>query len=507
MQETLNLNFIRDAGGPKLSDVFENEKYDLAVLQVESHADAFAIALKGRVDSNGEWEPIGSMNTEDRGIGSAMISADGIYEFNIAGIRQIRVRVLYVTNGGVSVSGVLWNTANNSKFPQSGVPGNPFSFGDTRLFVKGAAEVIFTDPATGAICGYQKTLAGAAIQSSVNLSEITGGIGNRLVGVIADTARITGTYTDEAFSMQTRALIMGGSIAFDAVSQTCEKVTASSSVLSVTKQPSPSPAQNPNDSNYWCYVREVGGKDNRGTNFGVDPQTWQVEGFTAKASSTYEITYFVHNASARSLPVPTEWNPVIMTVTVRFAVYRRQGAKDSQGSFHGWLSFIAPKAILTGNAGVNGSQTAVAESEGSWMALPNKRENMPSFCSCTDGTPIAYYVFAPCGDENAAVTDIVLPGGGVSIKAGQSVTLPLKFVMADGTMIQPDYSRINYVTADDSVATVDVNGVVTGKANGETTVTAYITKRNGESVSTIISVTVSGANAALHPNMAHVNFG
>ena len=507
MQETLSLNFIRDAGSATFSDVFENEKYDLATLQVESHADAYTVALEGRVDPNGEWEPISAMNTVDYGIGSPMISADGIYEFNIAGIRQLRVRVLYVTNGGVTVSGVLWNTANNSKFPQSGTPGNPFSFGDSRLFVKGAAEVIFTDPTTGAICGYQKTLAGAAIQSSVNLTEIPGGIGNRLVGVIADTARITGTYTDEAFSVNTRALIMGGNVAFDAVSQYCEKVTASSAVLSATKQPAPSPAQNPNDSMYWCYVREVGGKDNRGTNYGVDPQSWQVEGFTAKANSTYEITYFVHNASARSLPVPTEWNPVIMTVTVRFGVYRRQGAKDSQGSFYGWLSFIAPKAILTGNAGFNGSQTAVAESEGSWMALPNKRENMPSFCSCADGTPIAYYVFAPCGDENSAVTDIVLPGGGITIKSGQSVMLPLKFVMADGTMIQPDYSHINYVVSDESVASVDGNGVVTGKANGETTVKAYILKKSGESVSTMISVTVSGSTAALHPNMSHVNFG
>ena len=235
MQETLSLNFIRDVGSATLSDVFENDKYDLAVLQVESHADAFAATLEGRVDPGGEWEPIGSMNTEDRGIGSAMISADGIYEFGIAGVRQIRVRVLYVTNGGVSISGVLWNTANNSKYPQSGADGNPFSFGDTRLFVKGAAEVIFTDPMTGAICGYQKTLAGAAIQSSVNLAEITGGIGNRLVGVIADTARITGTYTDEAFSLKTRAMIMGGDVAFDAVSQTCEKTTASGSVLTVTK--------------------------------------------------------------------------------------------------------------------------------------------------------------------------------------------------------------------------------------------------------------------------------
>lgn len=507
MQETLSLNFIRDAGDATLSDVFENEKYDVAVLQIESHADSLAVSLEGRVDPNGEWEPIGTIDTGEYDLSGVVISEDGIYEFPIAGIRQIRVRVLYVTNGGVTVSGVLWNTANNSPFPQNGVPGSPFTFGDSNLFVKGAAEVIFTDPKSGAICGFQKTLAGAAIQSSVNLAEITGGIGNRLIGVIADTARITGTYTNEAFSLKTRALIIGGDIAFDAVSQYCEKVTASNSVLSVTRQPAPSPAQNPNDSNYWCYVREVGERDNRGTNYGVDPLTWQVEGFTAKANSVYEITYFVHNASSRTLPVPTQWNPVIMTVTTRFGVYRRQRAKDSQGAFYGWLSFVVPKAILTGNAGVNGSQTAIAETEGSWMALPNKRENMPSFCSCSDGTPIAYYVFAPCNDENAAVTDIVLPGGGISIRAGQSVTLPLKFVMADGTLIQPDYSTVNYIAANESIASVDADGVVTGKVEGTTQITAYILKKGGESVSTIITVTVSGTTAELRTPRSHINFG
>lgn len=496
MPKSLNIGFIRAAGSSTVSDIFENERYDVAVLQVESTADAFSVALEGRVDAQADWTAVASANVSVYGTPFETMTEDGIYEFGVAGLREIRVRVISVTNGSVSVSGVFWNSADNTPYPK----GSPFTFRDPKLFVKGAAEVIFTDPKTGAICGYEKVLSDAAVQSSVNLGEITGGIGNRLVGVIPDSARITGSYTDEAFSLRTRAAIMGGNVAYNASVPICEKATSESSVLKVSRSPAHSPAQNPEDALCLCYVREAGTQS--GINYGVHPDTREIEGFTANPGTAYEVSYFVHNPSARSLAVPTEWNPVAMCVTIRYGVYRRQGPKDSHGAFYGWMMFIVPLAILTGDAGVDGAQTAHTSSSGTWTALPDKQRAMPMFTG--NATPVAYYVLVPCADTSDLIEEIVLPGGGVTVKVGQRIRLPLKVVTAGDEVVTPDYRTINYISADDGIAAVDEDGYVTGVKAGETVVTAFVLKKNGTVTSTVCSVSVSGENRTLSTHRSHI---
>lgn len=498
MPKTLNIGFIRAAGDAAVSDVFENERYDVAVLQVESTADAFSVALEGRVEPKADWKTIASANVSVYGAPFETMTEDGIYEFGVAGLREIRVRVISVSNGSVTVSGVFWNSADNTPYPTK----NPFVFRDPKLFVKGAAEVIFTDPKTGAICGYEKVLSDAAVQSSVNLGEITGGIGNRLVGIIPDSARITGSYTEEAFSLRTRAAIMGGTVAYNASVPICEKVTAASPVLTVSHPPAHSPAQNPEDALCLCYVRGAGTQS--GINYGVHPDTREIEGFAANPGTVYEVSYFVHNLSAKSLAVPSEWNPVAMCVTIRYGVYRRQGTKDSHGAFYGWMMFIVPLAILTGDAGAKGSQTAQTSSSGTWTALPDRQRVMPMFTG--NATPVAYYVLVPCADTSDLIEEIVLPGGGVTVQSGQSLLLPLKVVMADDEIATPDYRLINYIAADDRIATVDADGYVKGVSAGETVITAFVLKKSGTVVSTMCSVTVTGGRQTLSTPRSHILF-
>ena len=996
MPKTLNVGFIRAAGSATVSDVFENERYDVAVLQIESTADAFSVALEGRVDAQADWTAVASANVSVYGTPFETMTEDGIYEFGVAGLREIRVRVISVTNGSVSASGVFWNSADNTPYPK----GNPFTFLDPKLFVKGAAEVIFTDPKTGAICGYEKVLSDAAVQSSVNLGEITGGIGNRLVGVIPDSARITGSFTEEAFSLRTRAAIMGGNVAYNASVPICEKVTASSPVLTVSRDPVPywaedvpekkyptyaevrdvdiasvkdaegdapvkaltvgiepvqdlhgydapwpagggknlagfwqsgyitnnggisqnntnalskpialnngdsvvmsggsgrgyavfsdeqllnmidrvgsnattytassvcyfvgwfvlsdsthgqsdmdtgkcqiergstatsyapysnicsimgwtgakvtrcgsgnilgkrawtSPAEGitcdnetddcaiilngtssktigfttakckvipgqtytarvsgasstlnvnfrgmnddgtkltyvkmvkaflsdgtftfvadgsyntvdvrptvlgttqvsnklvqyslsigsvpaeftPNtieviditfpteagtvyggtldvtngvltvdramvdlgtgswykssatssvggstfskvlsaigdgmkprsrytentmlsdmfstcDSSIWfinnmpdhamfanetslfisasefetssdfieavaghqlvyelaepvtydltpvevrtllgvnnvwadtgdvelfryqtdkyiirkiptpcrCYIKRAGDTKAKGVAYYINSETREIEGFVATPGAAYEVSYFVHNPSARSLAVPTEWNPVAMCVTIRYGVYRRQGPKDSHGAFYGWMMFIVPLAILTGDAGVEGSQTGHTSSSGTWTALPDKKRVMPMFTG--NATPVAYYVLVPCAATSDLIEEIVLPGGGVTVKVGQRIRLPLKVVTAGEEIVTPDYRTINYISADDGIAAVDEDGYVTGVAAGETVVTAFVLKKNGTVTSTVCSVAVSGASRTLSTHRSHI---
>jgi len=344
--------------------------------------------------------------------------------------------------------------------------------------------------------GYDRTATNASVVTQVNLQEVVGGMGNRLVGVLPDSVRINGTYESAAFSLETREKIMGGQLAYDARASICEELTGDEDgVLTVTGVPAPFYGDEANETgNYWCYVRERGASEWIGTNYTVNAETKKVNGFYAEEDKIYEVMYYTHNASVSQLPIPTMWNPVVMTVQVRYGVYAKQSKSDTgnQGVLKGWLYFIVPRAMLTADAGVNGSQTGTATTDGSWMALTNKAENLPMCTDCdSSSSPMAYYVFVPCGDANESVVGIISVGGGMVVDAGKKKQLPIKLLMPDDTLAQPDFTTLNYTSDDETVATVTNLGEVVGVGTGTTYINAYLAKQDGTVLSTKTMVVVS----------------
>lgn len=503
--ESLNLDFLRNATEAGYGPTFRNEHYNLAVVQVEGTFTYLEMVLEGRIDiDSGTWETVSCWNVSTRNLRTTTIESAGIYEFPIEGVREFWLRIISISGGYVNATGVLYDTASNTKYPQSAP--NSITFGDPALFVKGVAEQIFFDPSNGNIVGYDKTATESSVSITVNLAEITGGMGNQLIGVLPDTARITGTYTSAAFSLQTREKIMGGEIAYNAISQVCEVITADSTVLKVSKTPEKSLAEIATDDAYWCYVRETGEKKS-GYNVSVDPITREVIGFAAEVGTEYEITYFSHIVSAQMLPIPTIWNPVLMTVQERYGVYAKQNGSAERGVLKGWLYFIVPRAILNADAGESASETANATTDGSWIAIPEKPENMP-FCDCDESAhPVAYYVYVPCSGENDAVTEVVSVGSGLTLKAGKTAQLPIKLVMPDDTLIQPDFTRMGYYSEDEAVATVDNRGIVTAVSEGQTVVHAFISKSDGSSLDSRTIVAVEGMRKTLTANRNNILVG
>ena len=503
--ESLNLDFLRNATEAGYGPTFRNEHYNLAVVQVEGTFTYLEMVLEGRIDiDSGTWETVSCWNVSTRNLRTTTIESAGIYEFPIEGVREFRLRIISISGGYVNATGVLYDTSSNTKYPQ-GAP-NSITFGDPALFVKGVAEQIFFDPSNGNIVGYDKTATESSVSITVNLAEITGGMGNQLIGVLPDTARITGTYTSSAFSLQTREKIMGGEIAYNAIAQVCEVITADSTVLKVSKTPEKSLAETTTDDAYWCYVRENGEKKS-GYNVSVDPITREVIGFAAEVGTEYEITYFSHIVSAQMLPIPTIWNPVLMTVQERYGVYAKQNGSAEKGSLRGWLYFIVPRAILNADAGVSGSQTGTADTNGSWIAIPEKPENMP-ICEC-DGElhPLGYYVYVPCSGINDSVSNIVSVGSGLTLKSGRTAQLPIKLVMPDDTLIQPDYSTLGYMSEDETVAVVDARGIVTAVNEGETMVHAYVSKSDGSAMDCNTRIVVIGTRNTLTANPNNILVG
>lgn len=368
---------------------------------------------------------------------------------------------------------------------------NAIRLGDPNIFLKGIVEQVYYDPTTGNIIGYDNVATDGAIETSVNLQEITGGFGNPIVGIIPDSTRMTGTYTSAAFSLETRKLISGGNLHFGGVAPVCETITASGTTLTVSKTPVKHYAQPAGDTAAWCYVKPVGAANYQGTNYGVNPST-KVVNFTAVNGTSYEVFYYVEDASAQVLELPDMFNPSVVTISQKYGVYAKQNSTVSNGTLQGYLYVIVPRAILTGNAGIGANQTTNATTDGSWMAT-SPDQNMMVCADCANSTKtFAYYIYVPCGGEIAAVADLAVIGGGVSVVAeGAAKQIPVVYVMPDGSTQTPTYSNLTYtVTTGATYASVSSSGQVSGLAAGEAEVTITLTVGE-KTLTTYCNVTVT----------------
>lgn len=366
-----------------------------------------------------------------------------------------------------------------------------FVFGTPNLYVKGIAEQKFFD-ANGNIVAYGKVLSDAAVTTSVNMQEITGYNGT-LAGMIPDTSRMTGTYTNQAFSLEERALATGGTVSYLGIHTVCETITATDETLAVTGTPVTAYNQSANDTFGWCYVRTHGANTYMGTNYGIDLQTKKVQNFAAIAGTTYDVIYFTNNASARQLAIPDTFNPAILSVEIKFGVYAMQNANASQGTFYGWLYVNIPRVQLGGDGGgITGSQTANATGALSWTALPSGDNDLICDTCGQIGGKMAYYVVVPCDNASSAVTQLAVIGDGVTVTVNGKTMLPIKYVMPDNSIVQPNYKDMTYESAATGTATV-ANGEVTGVAVGDTTVTATLTKNDGTALKAVVNVTVTAS--------------
>jgi uncharacterized protein YjdB len=101
---------------------------------------------------------------------------------------------------------------------------------------------------------------------------------------------------------------------------------------------------------------------------------------------------------------------------------------------------------------------------------------------------LAYMIYVPFSTSGNGLAGLAVVGGGVTVAANATAVLPVKYVMADNTLVQPNYSRLTYLVASESVATV-ANGVVSGVAQGTTTVT--ITSQDDQTISAVAQITVT----------------
>lgn len=102
-----NCDFIIDSSEPKTSKSFSNSQSDVLTLSVSGANGVYY--LEGRNSNRTEWVSLAGVNLNDFSVAKGVITAPGIYEYGVVGIRELRVRV-ESAEGPVTILGQLIST-------------------------------------------------------------------------------------------------------------------------------------------------------------------------------------------------------------------------------------------------------------------------------------------------------------------------------------------------------------------------------------------------------------
>lgn len=102
--------FCQNQTSSFISNSVFNVKSDLLTMTVEGSFTNGNIKLEGRESESNTWVSLAGINISNFSVAKSGITSTGIYEFSIAGIRELRVNVEQVAGGSVTVSGQFIQT-------------------------------------------------------------------------------------------------------------------------------------------------------------------------------------------------------------------------------------------------------------------------------------------------------------------------------------------------------------------------------------------------------------
>ena len=103
---------IEQATTAMSSDVFINNSCDVLGLQIEGTFSAVEVIVKGSLSDSGDtWFELGAIDLGNLAKKTPTVDAQGLYEIPIETAYRVRVDVVSVSGGYVSVYGQFANTA------------------------------------------------------------------------------------------------------------------------------------------------------------------------------------------------------------------------------------------------------------------------------------------------------------------------------------------------------------------------------------------------------------
>lgn len=368
-------------------------------------------------------------------------------------------------------------------------------FTDEKLYLKGTAEAVLLDKATGDIRYYSDKFQTANYQTSVTLGEIRAGLGNGIAAMLPSDAAVNVNFVAADFSLAVKSMQVGAARTFGAPVMVCQTVTAAGSSLTIDVTEGV-PVAALGMAKAICWVQEVGAPSlvaTDGTAYDIDA-TGAISGFAATSGVTYKVTYFVTRANAEVATITTAMDPFVGYFMSAMAVYSNAGgAAANDGTRKGTLYAIVPSLKLGADGGVVGDQTTADTTSLTGQALAYDETIVSATCDdCAGGgNVLAYYVYVPCDTTTGIEGVLGALGGTVTVAVAGTYQLRPAVVVNDKLSYNVPASDFTYASADDAIAAVGANtGEIVGVAQGDTEITVTYAV-DGQTFTDTVNVTVT----------------
>ena len=372
------------------------------------------------------------------------------------------------------------------------------SFKNEPLFSKGILNAEFFDIATDNLIGYSQYVTNFALNGTVNNGEVEGGVGNGLIMVIPDTARLNVTAQTADTTLETMGLPIGATVTGNGVVETVIGVAASGSSLSLTGAVAPLGGEN-----VVCYVLTSTGSDRAaveaasGTAYQVD-DSGNVVGFNAVSGNTYCVKYFTQNSSALQLNIPALFSGKVCRAHFAVNLYAKKAGSDvMESSVVAIRHYYFPYYYFTAGLQDSASQTTPGTTDLSGMCLTYEEAITNGSCANVGAQRYGFIVDEYLG-TNSSTANVdglyfIGLGAGATIAVSENLTLPLKYSVSNVLVNISDMSAVTINSSATGTASVSGN-VVTGVAAGTATITATVTNsRTGVTYTDTVTVTVTSA--------------
>ena len=191
-------------------------------------------------------------------------------------------------------------------------------------------------------------------------------------------------------------------------------------------------------------------------------------------------------------------NPAVVRTLITIPVYAAESkeANPLNGSRVGSLYITIPRMQFNGDVSTEGSNTTPATTVMNGTALSYDDACEAGLqCGSAASPKLAYMVLELFGSPDQFASGLAIVGGAdIEVNAGQTVPIPVKYVMDDGSLGTPLMRDLEFSSANPTAATVSPQGIVTGVAAGTAEVT--ITTRSAKKLTAAAKITVIGAVGA-----------
>lgn len=375
-----------------------------------------------------------------------------------------------------------------------------YTFKPDYVFTKGIYRAEFFDPATDNLVGFSEYVTDFGLNGSFNEGAVEGGIGNGLIMMIPDTARLAVTARTADDALNNIAMTIGGEIGGNGVIPVVLGVAATGSTLTVSNAVAPLGGQN----GAVAYVLTSSGSDKAaveaasGTAYPVGTGG-VLQGFTAVSGNTYCVKYFTQNSSAEQLDIPALFAPKVVRAHFAVPCYAKKGGGDTMSSsLYKIRHYYFPYYFFSAPMQDTVNQTTPGSVDLSGNCLTYEEALAAGQCASNGVQRYGFIVdeFVGGDTSTAAVDGIYFVGlgDGVSVARNQTVALPVRYTV-NGNMTEiSDMSQVTFSTAAASTATFeDANSnILKGVAAGTTQATVSVTNsRTGAVYTDSITVTVT----------------